>query len=50
MQCARTKEMICPAGVPVSSTSPRWLRDGDMVEIEIERLGRLRNYVRQEKD
>ncbi len=24
----------------------RWLRDGDLVEVEIERVGRLRNYVR----
>jgi 2-keto-4-pentenoate hydratase/2-oxohepta-3-ene-1,7-dioic acid hydratase in catechol pathway len=39
-----------PAGVGMARTPPRWLRDGDMVEIEIERLGRLRNYVRQEKD
>jgi acylpyruvate hydrolase len=35
-----------PAGVGASRTPPRWLRDGDVVEIEIERLGRLRNYVR----
>jgi 2-keto-4-pentenoate hydratase/2-oxohepta-3-ene-1,7-dioic acid hydratase in catechol pathway len=28
---------------------PRWLHDGDVVEIEIERVGRLHNYVRQEK-
>ena len=25
---------------------PRWLRDGDLVEVEVERLGRLRNPVR----
>ena len=35
-----------PAGVGASRTPPRWLRDGDVVEIEIERVGRLRNYVR----
>jgi 2-keto-4-pentenoate hydratase/2-oxohepta-3-ene-1,7-dioic acid hydratase in catechol pathway len=35
-----------PAGVGAGRTPPRWLRDGDVVEIEIERLGRLRNYVR----
>ena len=26
---------------------PRWLRDGDVVEVEVERLGRLRSYVRE---
>lgn len=35
-----------PAGVGASRKPPRWLRDGDVVEIEIERVGRLRNYVR----
>jgi 2-keto-4-pentenoate hydratase/2-oxohepta-3-ene-1,7-dioic acid hydratase in catechol pathway len=35
-----------PAGVGASRTPPRWLRDGDVVEVEIERVGRLRNYVR----
>jgi len=35
-----------PAGVGAARTPPRWLRDGDSVEIEIERVGRLRNYVR----
>ncbi len=35
-----------PAGVGAARTPPRWLRDGDVVEIEIERVGRLRNYVR----
>lgn len=36
-----------PSGVGMERTSPRWLRDGDVVEIEIERLGRLHNYVRR---
>jgi 2-keto-4-pentenoate hydratase/2-oxohepta-3-ene-1,7-dioic acid hydratase in catechol pathway len=35
-----------PAGVGASRTPPRWLRDGDVVEVEIERVGRLRSYVR----
>jgi 2-keto-4-pentenoate hydratase/2-oxohepta-3-ene-1,7-dioic acid hydratase in catechol pathway len=35
-----------PAGVGATRTPPRWLRDGDVVEIEIERVGRLANYVR----
>jgi acylpyruvate hydrolase len=39
-----------PAGVGASRTPPRFLRDGDVVEIEIERVGRLRNYVRAARD
>jgi 2-keto-4-pentenoate hydratase/2-oxohepta-3-ene-1,7-dioic acid hydratase in catechol pathway len=35
-----------PAGVGAARTPPRFLRDGDVVEIEIERVGRLRSYVR----
>ena len=27
---------------------PRWLRDGDLLEVEVERIGRLRSYVREE--
>jgi acylpyruvate hydrolase len=38
-----------PAGVGMARKPPRWLHDGDVVEIEIERVGRLHNYVRQEK-
>lgn len=37
-----------PAGVGASREPPRWLRDGDVVEVEIERVGRLANYVRRE--
>jgi len=37
-----------PAGVGAARTPPRWLRDGDLVEVEIERVGRLVNYVRAE--
>ncbi len=39
-----------PSGVGIARTPPRWLRDGDVVEVEIEHVGRLHNYVRQEKD
>jgi acylpyruvate hydrolase len=39
-----------PAGVGAASKPPRWLRDGDVVEVEIERIGRLRNYVRERDD
>ena len=35
-----------PAGVGAARTPPRWLRDGDVVEVAIERVGRLRTYVR----
>jgi acylpyruvate hydrolase len=38
-----------PAGVGAAATPPRWLEDGDFVEVEIEGLGRLRNYVRAER-
>jgi 2-keto-4-pentenoate hydratase/2-oxohepta-3-ene-1,7-dioic acid hydratase in catechol pathway len=38
-----------PGGVGMARKPPRWLRDGDVVEIEIERRGRLHNYVRQER-
>ena len=37
-----------PAGVGAGRRPPRWLREGDVVEVEIERLGRLRNRVRRE--
>ncbi len=35
-----------PAGVGAASDPPRWLRDGDVVEVEIEGVGRLVNHVR----
>jgi acylpyruvate hydrolase len=35
-----------PAGVGKARTPPRFLRDGDLVEVEIERIGILRNRVR----
>ena len=34
-----------PAGVGAGMTPPRFLEAGDVVEIEIEGLGRLRNTV-----
>lgn len=34
-----------PSGVGAARTPPRWLRDGDIVEVAIERVGRLRSYV-----
>ncbi len=36
-----------PAGVGAARTPPRFLRDGDLVEVEIERVGTLRNPVRE---
>jgi len=35
-----------PAGVGAARKPPRWLRDGDVVEIAVERVGALRNLVR----
>ena len=37
-----------PSGVGAASDPPRWLREGDIVDVEIDGVGRLRNYVRQE--
>ncbi len=37
-----------PAGVGAARTPPRYLRDGDVVEISIEGLGTLRNPVREQ--
>ena len=38
--------MGTPAGVGQSRTPPVWMREGDQVEIEIERIGTLRNPLR----
>jgi acylpyruvate hydrolase len=38
-----------PGGVGAAREPARWLRDGDLVEVEIERVGRLLNYVRSER-
>ncbi len=37
-----------PSGVGAAADPPRWLADGDVVEVEIEGVGVLRNYVRAE--
>ncbi|MEE4301101.1 MAG: fumarylacetoacetate hydrolase family protein [Pseudomonadales bacterium] len=37
-----------PAGVGAGRTPPRFLKDGDVVEVEIEHVGLLRNPVRDE--
>jgi len=37
-----------PAGVGLSKKPPRWLREGDVFEVEISGLGVLRNPVRNE--
>ncbi len=36
-----------PSGVGFKRTPPLFLQDGDVVEVEIERIGRLRNPVRR---
>ncbi|MEN0020608.1 MAG: fumarylacetoacetate hydrolase family protein [Planctomycetota bacterium] len=36
-----------PAGVGAARTPPRWLAEGDEVEVEIESVGLLRNRVRE---
>lgn len=38
-----------PAGVGAAASPPRWLRDGDVVDVEIEHIGRLRNHVRDDR-
>ena len=35
-----------PAGVGAAFDPPRWLKDGDVVEVEISRIGRLVSHVR----
>ena len=36
-----------PSGVGFKRTPPLFLHDGDVVEVEIERIGRIRNPVIQ---
>jgi 2-keto-4-pentenoate hydratase/2-oxohepta-3-ene-1,7-dioic acid hydratase in catechol pathway len=36
-----------PSGVGSRRTPPRWLQDGDVIEVEIEGIGLLRNPVKQ---
>lgn len=40
--------MGTPAGVGHARKPPVWMKDGDLVEIEIERIGVLRNPIRNE--
>lgn len=37
-----------PSGVGMGQVPPKYLQDGDVVEVEIEKLGRLRNRVKFE--
>ena len=37
-----------PHGVGMARTPPRWLNAGDVVEVEIEKIGVLRNPVAEE--
>lgn len=39
-----------PSGVGAADDPPRWLRDGDVVEVEIERVGRLTSHLREERE
>lgn len=34
-----------PAGVAMGMKEPRWLKDGDIVEVRIERLGKVQNKM-----
>jgi len=38
-----------PEGVGAAASPPRWLRDGDVVDVEIENIGRLRNHIRDDR-
>jgi acylpyruvate hydrolase len=38
--------MGTPAGVGYARKPPVWMREGDLIEIEVERVGVLRNHVR----
>ena len=38
--------MGTPAGVGYARKPPVWMRDGDVIEIEVESIGVLRNHVR----
>jgi 2-keto-4-pentenoate hydratase/2-oxohepta-3-ene-1,7-dioic acid hydratase in catechol pathway len=39
-----------PAGVGMARNPPRYLREGDVVDVEIERIGRLRSFVTLERN
>lgn len=38
-----------PSGVAAFHKPPKWLQDGDLVEVEIDKIGRMENYMRFEK-
>ena len=38
-----------PEGVGMARTPPLWLKDGDEIHVDIERIGRLSNHVRAER-
>jgi 2-keto-4-pentenoate hydratase/2-oxohepta-3-ene-1,7-dioic acid hydratase in catechol pathway len=38
-----------PTGAEASAEQVHWIREGDLIEVEIESLGRLRNYVTSAK-
>jgi 2-keto-4-pentenoate hydratase/2-oxohepta-3-ene-1,7-dioic acid hydratase in catechol pathway len=40
--------MGTPAGVGQARTPPVWMKAGDVIEIEIERIGTLRNPIQNE--
>jgi 2-keto-4-pentenoate hydratase/2-oxohepta-3-ene-1,7-dioic acid hydratase in catechol pathway len=40
--------MGTPAGVGHARKPPVWMKDGDTIEVEIERIGVLRNPVKDE--
>ena len=40
--------MGTPAGVGQARTPPVWMKAGDVIEIEVERIGTLRNPVENE--
>lgn len=42
--------MGTPAGVALGMNPPRWLNDGDVVEVKIQNLGSLRNRMVFERD
>lgn len=42
--------MGTPAGVGAAQTPPRWLKDGDDVQVCIQSVGSLQNSVRQEEE
>lgn len=34
-----------PSGVAAFHNPPKWLRDGDVVEVEIEQIGKMKNVM-----